>query len=67
MQATEAAAPREVSRGAGSLLVVDDEPVVLELLPTALRHAGFTVTTAATGRQAVAAAYENPRTWSFST
>ncbi|WP_328353594.1 response regulator transcription factor [Streptomyces sp. NBC_00445] len=60
MQATEAAAPREVSRGAGSLLVVDDEPVVLELLPTALRHAGFTVTTAATGRQAVAAAYENP-------
>ncbi|MFI6254065.1 response regulator transcription factor [Streptomyces sp. NPDC051016] len=51
---------RAPSRAAGSLLVVDDEPVVLELLPTALRHAGFTVTTAATGEQALAAAYENP-------
>ncbi|MFD4599832.1 response regulator transcription factor [Streptomyces sp. NPDC058464] len=44
----------------GSLLVVDDEPIVLELLPTALRHAGFTVATAATGEQALVAAYENP-------
>jgi two-component system OmpR family response regulator len=40
--------------------VVDDEPTVLELLPAALRHAGFAVTTAATGRQAVEKAYENP-------
>lgn len=47
-------------KATGSLLVVDDEPIVLELLPTALRHAGFTVTTAATGGQALAVAYENP-------
>jgi two-component system OmpR family response regulator len=60
MHQTAPANPRDLSRGAGSLLVVDDEPVVLELLPTALRHAGFTVNTAATGRQALESAYENP-------
>jgi two-component system, OmpR family, response regulator len=39
-----------------SLLVVDDEPVVRELLSASLRFAGFTVTSAATGAEAVAAA-----------
>jgi two-component system OmpR family response regulator len=38
------------------LLVVDDEPNILELLATSLRFAGFEVTTAANGRDALAAA-----------
>ncbi|MES5820677.1 response regulator transcription factor [Streptomyces sp. RG80] len=36
-----------------NLLVVDDEPTVRELLCAALRHAGFTVTAAATGQEAL--------------
>jgi two-component system, OmpR family, response regulator len=60
MEQAGSGAPRELSRGAGALLVVDDEPVVRELLPAALRHAGFTVATAATGQQALEAAYEAP-------
>ncbi|MDN3359578.1 response regulator transcription factor [Actinomadura sp. DC4] len=39
-----------------SLLVVDDEPVVRELLSASLRFAGFAVTSAATGAEAVTAA-----------
>ncbi|RSN46940.1 response regulator transcription factor [Actinomadura sp. WAC 06369] len=35
------------------LLVVDDEPTVRELLRTALRHAGFDVDAARTGREAL--------------
>lgn len=35
------------------LLVVDDEPNILELLATSLRFAGFEVVTAATGREAL--------------
>jgi two-component system OmpR family response regulator len=42
-------------RGA-RLLVVDDEPVILELLAGALRFAGFDVLTAATGTEALRAA-----------
>ena len=38
------------------LLVVDDEPNILELLATSLRFAGFEVTTAANGRDALAEA-----------
>ena len=38
------------------LLVVDDEPVILELLAGALRFAGFEVLTAATGAEALRAA-----------
>src|SRR3954469_24489912 len=38
------------------LLVVDDEPNILELLATSLRFAGFEVTTATNGREALAAA-----------
>ncbi len=46
------------------LLVVDDEPNILELLATSLRFAGFQVTTAADGRQALAAARrECPTSW----
>lgn len=46
--------------GAEQLLVVDDEPTVRELLSAALRFAGFRVTSAATGAEAVAAATEEP-------
>ena len=35
------------------LLVVDDEPNILELLATSLRFAGFEVVTAANGRDAL--------------
>jgi len=41
------------------LLVVDDEPNILELLSAALRFAGFEVTTAATGAAALAGAHES--------
>ncbi|MFI5770922.1 response regulator transcription factor [Streptomyces sp. NPDC051658] len=44
----------------GSLLVVDDEQTVRELLPTALRYAGFTVDTAANGEQALDRAAQHP-------
>jgi two-component system OmpR family response regulator len=42
------------------LLVVDDEPVVRELLSAGLRFAGFAVTSAATGAAAVTAAVREP-------
>jgi two-component system OmpR family response regulator len=42
------------------LLVVDDEATVRELLSAALRFAGFLVTSAATGGEAVAAAAQEP-------
>jgi two-component system OmpR family response regulator len=38
------------------LLVVDDEPTILELLSASLRYAGFEVRTASTGQQAIAVA-----------
>ncbi|SDF40686.1 two-component system, OmpR family, response regulator [Lentzea fradiae] len=43
-----------------TLLVVDDEDTVRELLAATLRFAGFRVTAAATGAEAVAAAVEEP-------
>ena len=43
-----------------TLLVVDDEATVRELLSATLRFAGFQVTSAATGAEAVAAATEEP-------
>ena len=43
-----------------SLLVVDDEPTVRELLSATLRFAGFAVTSAATGAAAVDAARREP-------
>jgi two-component system, OmpR family, response regulator len=42
--------------GAARLLVVDDEPTLRELLSATLRFAGFTVASAATGAEALAAA-----------
>ncbi|MDF5753898.1 response regulator transcription factor [Spongiactinospora sp. TRM90649] len=47
--------------GAGErLLVVDDEATVRELLSATLRFAGFTVSSAATGAQALESAREDP-------
>ena len=44
------------------VLVVDDEPNILELLATSLRFAGFEVVTAANGRDAdPAALYDRHR------
>ncbi|MEU4830118.1 response regulator transcription factor [Streptosporangium sp. NPDC023615] len=42
------------------LLVVDDEPVVRELLSATLRFAGYTVGSAATGAEALEAAWHEP-------
>lgn len=60
MARTDRTTGTAVSRNPASLLVVDDEPTVLELLPAALRYAGFIVTTATTGREALTAASESP-------
>ncbi|MBC6460173.1 response regulator transcription factor [Actinomadura sp. HBU206391] len=49
-----------VRSGEISLLVVDDEPVVRELLSASLRFAGFAVTSAASGAEALAAAVDKP-------
>ncbi|GAA4659769.1 response regulator transcription factor [Amycolatopsis dongchuanensis] len=49
-----------VVSGAERLLVVDDEPTVRELLAATLRFAGFRVSTAATGAEAVASAAGSP-------
>ena len=45
--------PVEPGRASGRLLVVEDEPVVLELLARGLRHAGYEVEEAADGKQAL--------------
>ena len=42
------------------LLVVDDEPNIVELLSASLRFAGFEVATATNGREALAAARQLP-------
>ena len=49
-----------VSQGTGTLLVVDDEPTVRELLPAALRYSGFAVAIAATGQEALEEVSRNP-------
>ncbi|WP_439659079.1 response regulator transcription factor [Lentzea sp. HUAS TT2] len=43
----------------GRLLVVEDEPSIRELLCASLRFAGFTVTSAATGSEALTAAFSD--------
>jgi two-component system, OmpR family, response regulator len=43
-------------RADARLLVVEDEPNILELLSASLRYAGFDVVTAAAGTEAVQAA-----------
>jgi two-component system OmpR family response regulator len=51
----------DLAEGTGhSLLVVDDEPTLRELLSATLRFVGFRVTSAATGAEAVAAAVAEP-------
>jgi two-component system, OmpR family, response regulator len=51
-------APAErTTRDEGRILVVDDEPAITELVSTALRFVGFDVQTAASGREAMAAAH----------
>src|SRR3974390_1587508 len=42
------------------LLVVEDEPNILELLSASLRYAGFDVVTAAAGNEAVQAGHRHP-------
>ena len=43
-----------------NVLVVDDEPVLAELVSMALRYEGWDITTAGDGASAIAAARENP-------
>jgi two-component system, OmpR family, response regulator len=56
-QTASAAGGRQMSDSAegGRVLVVDDEPNIVELISMALRFQGFTVETAASGQQAIAA------------
>ena len=61
----DSAAPGAVvpaaARCEARLLVVEDEPTILELLSGSLRYAGFDVLTASTGREALrAAAHSRP-------
>ena len=44
----------------GTVLVVDDEPMLLRLVDNVLRRAGFRVVTAATGTEALKAFSEHP-------
>ncbi len=46
-------APRETSAGRGRLLLVDDDPLVRELIGEQLRCAGFSVTVCGEGRTAI--------------
>src|SRR2546421_6563002 len=46
----------EAATGGHRILVVDDEPTILDGVSMALRYQGFDVETAATGREAIAAA-----------
>lgn len=50
---------KKASQPEASLLVVDDEPNILDLLAASLRFAGFDVVTAANGNQALRAAAEH--------
>src|SRR3954470_1519925 len=45
---------RQASSRAGRILVVDDEPSIVDAVATALRYEGFDVEEAATGRDALA-------------
>src|SRR5579871_1435900 len=46
--------------GAGRILVVDDEPSIVDAVATSLRYEGFDVSEAATGRSALSSAQESP-------
>jgi two-component system OmpR family response regulator len=45
------------------VLVVDDEPSIVDALATCLRYEGFDVDEATTGRQALALAQDDPPDW----
>jgi hypothetical protein len=45
----------QLPRGSGTVLLVEDEPDVRELLATTLTHAGYSVVAASDGREAIAA------------
>jgi two-component system, OmpR family, response regulator len=47
------------SQGQGRILVVDDEPSIVDAVATALRYEGFDVQEAGTGRDAIAAVVEH--------
>ena len=51
-------AVRDEGVGERRVLVVDDEYSIVDAVATALRYEGFTVTTAASGRTALAAVQE---------
>ncbi|MCX4844521.1 response regulator transcription factor [Streptomyces sp. NBC_00893] len=57
---TSARPARRGTPSKGHLLVVDDEPTVRELLPAALRYAGFDVDVAADGEEALERAARRP-------
>ncbi|MBN2856954.1 MAG: response regulator [Candidatus Delongbacteria bacterium] len=42
-----------IKKGAGNILVVDDEPVLRELATSMLTQAGYSITTASDGREAI--------------
>jgi two-component system, OmpR family, response regulator len=48
------------NQGQQEVLVVDDEPSIVDAVATALRYEGFTVRQAGSGRAALAAAQEDP-------
>jgi two-component system OmpR family response regulator len=56
---TSAAARGRAGSPEARLLIVDDEPSIVELLAASLRYAGFEVATAASGREALTAAREH--------
>ena len=47
----------------GSVLVVDDEPTVTDVLSRYLEHAGYSAHVAADGPSALEVANESTRTW----
>ncbi|RMG50403.1 MAG: response regulator, partial [Acidobacteria bacterium] len=53
VEAYQESPPPEVERGTGTILLVEDEPVVLEFAQTALEHLGYRVLTARDGEEAI--------------
>jgi len=60
MRSERAAVPLAPAPGGGRLLVVDDDPDVRDSLERALRHAGYAVTTAVHGADALASVARSP-------
>ncbi len=46
-------APNAIMHGSGEILIVDDEPVVRSTYSRILKHAGYTITTASNGNEAI--------------